>query len=143
MSAKQVVVGSAGMQAVAAAWAERLKAGDVLFLLGELGAGKTTFTQGLARALGVADTVTSPTFTIMTEYPTTHPTIRRLCHIDLYRLTTKQAVADPMVGSAVQGNPDALTVVEWADRLGDTRPVPTHTLHFSLGENDEERMITT
>ena len=69
---------------IAAAFASRLVGGDVVLLYGDLGAGKTTFTKGIARALGVKDVVTSPTFTIVKEY---EGDTLRLFHMDMYRLS--------------------------------------------------------
>ena len=71
--------------------AELIKTGGVLALHGELGAGKTTFVQGLAEALGVTDKVLSPTFVLMRQYQLTN-TNQQLFHIDLYRLDQAQSL---------------------------------------------------
>src|ERR1700734_2035374 len=81
--------GPAATQAVAAAIASTLLPGDVLLLDGDLGAGKTTFTQGMARAMGVDEVVTSPTFALVRGYPTSFGV--ELLHVDVYRL---DALAD-------------------------------------------------
>lgn len=85
-----------------------LRAGDVIVVAGELGAGKTTFTQGLAAGLGVTDAVVSPTFTITREYEGR----LRLVHVDLYRLDRAQEVFDLGLEDIAD---DAVLVVEWGD----------------------------
>ncbi|MDP3986265.1 MAG: tRNA (adenosine(37)-N6)-threonylcarbamoyltransferase complex ATPase subunit type 1 TsaE, partial [Candidatus Veblenbacteria bacterium] len=66
--------------------AGELKGGELLALTGHLGSGKTTFLKGLAKGLGVKDTVTSPTFVLMKVYPAKHKNIRTFVHVDCYRL---------------------------------------------------------
>jgi tRNA threonylcarbamoyladenosine biosynthesis protein TsaE len=85
-----------------------LRAGDVVVVAGELGAGKTTFTQGLAAGLGVTDAVVSPTFTITREYQGR----LRLVHVDLYRLDRAQEVLDLGLEDVAD---DAVLVVEWGE----------------------------
>lgn len=94
--------------AIAARLASMLRGGEVLLLEGDLGAGKTTFVKGLALALGVTDTVTSPTFTLMNTYQGTH---LRLYHFDLYRLG-EEAQAD-MGFEEYYHAPDAVCCIEW------------------------------
>ena len=92
---------------VAEAFAEKLKGGDVVLLSGELGAGKTTFTKGVARFLGVKDVVTSPTFTIVKEYEGEN---LNLFHMDLYRVsgdTIDLGLEDYLERK------DGVTVIEW------------------------------
>ena len=88
--------------------ASLLRAGDVVVVAGELGAGKTTFTQGLAAGLGVTDPVVSPTFTLAREYEGR----LRLVHVDLYRLDRAQEVLDLGLEDVADG---AVLVVEWGD----------------------------
>jgi tRNA threonylcarbamoyladenosine biosynthesis protein TsaE len=85
------------------------RGGEVLWLSGPLGAGKTVFTQGLARGLGIKKTVTSPTFTILKEYSGR----LRLHHFDFYRLETQ--TRDPLAEFEEYLRPDAVCVVEWAE----------------------------
>ena len=92
-----------------------LPLGTVLLLRGDLGAGKTTLTQGIARGLGIADTVSSPTYTLLAEYPGRRG---RLVHADLYRLTDADAVESTGLPDLV-GRTDSLLVVEWPDRWPD------------------------
>jgi len=95
--------------------ARLLRPGQVVALSGELGAGKTTLVQGIAKGLGVADLkqVTSPSYTLVNEYPAEQG---MLIHIDLYRLESPAAIAalglDDYLGRA-----DAFVVIEWAERM--------------------------
>ena len=75
---------------IAERWAKTLRAGNVVAYLGDLGMGKTAFTRGLARGLGCSGRVTSPTFTIVNEYPGRLP----LFHFDMYRLDSSEALFD-------------------------------------------------
>lgn len=88
--------------------------GTIITLTGDLGAGKTTFTKGIAQALGVSKEITSPTFAIMNVYNTAHPTIKRLIHIDTYRLKSTEELAGVGAEDFV-GAPDTLTIIEWPE----------------------------
>ena len=90
--------------------ARSLRPGDVLYLYGELGSGKTVFVQGLCAGLDVKDDVTSPSFVIATEYEGRY----RVTHVDLYRLDGKAAGALPIEEYMLD---KGITVIEWADRL--------------------------
>ena len=97
-----------------AALAARLRAGDVVLVSGELGAGKTTFVRGALHALGVTEPVTSPTFVVGTLYDGAHGP---LAHLDLYRLAGLRdedpGLLDPYFG------PEVITFVEWPERAED------------------------
>src|SRR5437588_3476335 len=97
------------MRDLAAALATLLSGGDVIVLTGDLGAGKTTFVQGAARALGVTDPVVSPTFTLVRRYRGSRPVF----HVDVYRLDRIQEVIDLGVEDLFE--PDGVTFVEWGD----------------------------
>lgn len=99
-------------QAVAASLAAVLRPGDVILLEGDLGAGKTTFTQGLARALGVGEAVTSPTFVLMNIYPTDAGF--DLVHVDVYRLDRLSEVVDLALPEMIEDG--SVVVVEWGER---------------------------
>ena len=90
--------------------------GDLVCLWGDLGAGKTQLAKGIARGLGIGDTVNSPTFILMNEYAGRLP----LFHVDLYRLAD---AADALAGGVIDDRQiDGVTVVEWPDRMGDILP---------------------
>lgn len=111
--------------------ASLLAAGDVVLLFGELGAGKTAFVRGLARGLGAdADSVSSPTFTIVQEYAGDGPT---LYHVDLYRLTALE-VDDLGLDELVSG--DGVVAIEWADRWTGR---PDDAIEVRMREAGEDR----
>jgi tRNA threonylcarbamoyladenosine biosynthesis protein TsaE len=119
----------------AAALAAAAEPGDLLCLWGELGAGKTQFAKGFGAGLGVAGTISSPTFILMSEYQGRLP----LFHVDLYRLADG---ADALAGGLLderQGG--GVTLVEWPERLGDL--LPARRLDVVIeGTGDERRRIT-
>lgn len=98
--------------AFGAALASVARGGDVVLLVGDLGAGKTTLARGYAEGLGIEGPVTSPTFTLVREYPCPPGRgVDRLVHADLYRLGSLEEVAD--VGLDQLAECDAVTLVEW------------------------------
>ncbi|GGF28382.1 tRNA (adenosine(37)-N6)-threonylcarbamoyltransferase complex ATPase subunit type 1 TsaE [Halobacillus andaensis] len=104
-----------------------LQAGDVLTLEGDLGAGKTTFTKGLAKGLGVKRTVNSPTFTIIKEYMGRLP----FYHMDVYRLED----SDEDLGFEEFFNGEGVTVVEWSQFIEDY--LPEERLELTIEYVDE------
>ena len=109
---------AAATQDLAGRLAPLLQPGDVVLIEGELGAGKTTFTQGLARALGVAEAVTSPTFVLMNIYPTAAGF--DLAHVDVYRLDRLSEVVDLALPELLEDG--AVAVVEWGERAAAALP---------------------
>ena len=97
-------------KAVATALASVARPGDLILLAGEMGAGKTVFAQGFAAGLGVLDTVTSPTFTLVHTYDGR----LRVHHADVYRLERLAEVADLALGELLDDD-DAVVLVEWGD----------------------------
>lgn len=121
---------------VARQFAAELKPGDVVCLEGDLGAGKTTFTQGLAAFLGAKRAVTSPTFCLVVE----HPTDRfLLVHMDLYRLHDADDVLT--IGWEDYLARGAVLFVEWPDRAGDLVPATARHVVFTLGADEDSRII--
>lgn len=110
-----------------ARFAPELRAGDVLALSGDLGAGKTRFVKGLARALGSSDAVTSPTFTLVHEYSGGR---LPLYHFDFYRLETAEALRSLDFDEYVFGN--GVSVIEWADKFPASLPSLTRWLRFDI-----------
>ena len=129
---------------VGAALAALLGPADVILLCGDLGAGKTTFTQGLARGLRVAEQVTSPTFTLVRQYPvpgTGKRPIQMLFHADVYRLGHLQEIADLGLGELVEDGGVAL--VEWGDVAEPVLGEGALSVHLAAGEGgDDHRTIT-
>jgi tRNA threonylcarbamoyladenosine biosynthesis protein TsaE len=110
--------------------------GSVLALVGELGAGKTILTKGVADGLGVTSVVNSPTFVLMNE----HPGRLRLYHIDAYRLEAATEAAE--AGLLDERQADGVTVIEWADRLDGWLPADRLELTLAFGGDSERRAIT-
>ena len=94
--------------------ASRLSWGQTLALYGDLGAGKTVFSRGIARGLGVTEPITSPTFTIVQEYRL--PARHYLFHLDMYRIDNEEAALAFGIEDFLFA-PDAITVVEWPERI--------------------------
>lgn len=115
-------------------FSRKLTGGEVIFLNGDLGAGKTTFTRGLLKGLGYEGRVKSPTFTIMEPYELKD---RHLYHYDLYR------IADPSeleyLGLRDQLNGSDILVVEWPDRAGGLLK-PDINISIEIGQNQSRRI---
>lgn len=130
-----LTTGEAETTAAGEAFAARVGAGDVLLLFGDLGAGKTAFVRGLAQGLGaLADAVTSPTFTLVQEYPGR----LTLFHADLYRLAPAE-VADLGLEEI---SADGVLAVEWADRWEDAPAAAWHIRFEHQGETTRAITIT-
>jgi len=127
-----------GTFALAAALADRLRPGSVIALSGDLGLGKTAFVQGLARALGIRRPVTSPTFTLVQEYPL--PDGRLLVHMDLYRLAGEDALLE--IGFQEYLDRGAIVAVEWPERAGGLIPADAFRVLLEPGETPDSRIIT-
>lgn len=115
--------------ALARSLAKELKAGDVLLLIGDLGAGKTCFVQGLAEGLGVpgGTYVRSPSFALINEYRGGR---LDLFHIDFYRLHEDADPADLGLDEYVYGC--GVTAIEWADRFPDVFPPTAKRIEFRI-----------
>jgi tRNA threonylcarbamoyladenosine biosynthesis protein TsaE len=121
---------------VAKQFATTLKSGDVVCLEGDLGAGKTTFTQGLCAALGAKRAVTSPTFCIVSEHPSEAFLV---VHMDLYRLHDENDVLQ--IGWEDYLAQGAVLVVEWSDRAGSLIPSDAKRVRLSYGSDESTRFI--
>lgn len=115
------------MKELASKIARLLKGGEVIELIGDVGAGKTTFVKGLASGLLVEDEVQSPSFTISRVYEARDNL--QLAHYDFYRLTDAGILADEL--SEVVQDPTTITVIEWADIVEGVLPRNRYTLVFT------------
>lgn len=122
-------------KAVAAALAELARPGDLVLLAGDLGAGKTAFTQGFGAALGVAEPITSPTFTLVSQYEGRLP----LNHLDVYRLDQLSEVAD--LGLAEMLDEGGVTLIEWGDAIVPALPADYLEVRFTYGAGDDARHL--
>jgi tRNA threonylcarbamoyladenosine biosynthesis protein TsaE len=117
---------------VGEAIASLLRARDAVMLTGELGAGKTTFAQGVARGLGIEEPVVSPTFTLVKEYSG----ILDLAHVDVYRLDRIQDVVD--LGLEELGGGDDVLLVEWGDTIEELLPESRLRVEITTSTEAEE-----
>ncbi len=110
---------------------KQIKTHTIMALSGELGAGKTHFTKGLAAGLGIKQTVNSPTFVVMKKYPLpkAHGQIKTLIHIDCYRLETSEELTELGWEELIK-DPANLIVVEWAEKIKTILPPETKWIKF-------------
>jgi tRNA threonylcarbamoyladenosine biosynthesis protein TsaE len=123
-------------QALAERLGRLLQPGDVVALMGELGSGKTLFSQGLAQGLEVPETfyITSPTFAIVNEYPGRVP----FYHLDLFRVSVIAEFSELGLEEIIYGR--GAVAIEWAERLGDDLPAERLEVHFTF-EEEMDRSI--
>ena len=127
-------IDAAQTRSLAARLAAVSRPGDLLCLVGDLGAGKTQFAKGFAVGLGITDIVSSPTFVLMGEYQGRLP----MFHLDLYRLDD---AADALAGGLLDERQlEGVTLVEWAERLGPALPVRRIDVVID-GTGDDPRRI--
>lgn len=129
---------AAATERLGEAMGKRLRGGETIELVSDLGGGKTTFVRGLARGFGSTDRVSSPTFTISHEYKAGD---RRLYHFDFYRLNEAGIVADELAEAAHDAK--ASVVVEWGDIVADVLPADRITITIkATAEHDRELTLT-
>lgn len=121
-------------RALAAAIAEVARSGDLIVLQGDLGAGKTHFTQGFARAVGVTEPVTSPTFTLANRYEGDLV----VNHLDAYRVEQLAEAEDLALPELLE---DGVTLIEWGDNILPALPDSRLDIRIFLGEGDDERRL--
>ena len=112
-----------------------LIAGDIIFLNGDLGAGKTTLSKSIGEGLGVQEYITSPTFTLINEYEGRLP----LYHFDLYRLDSYEELEELGVEDYFYGN--GVCLIEWAEKFSEDLPENRLEVWINRGKTDDERYI--
>jgi tRNA threonylcarbamoyladenosine biosynthesis protein TsaE len=123
-----------------------LRGGEIILLSGDLGAGKTAFVKGLAKALSITDIVKSPTFNLMKCYslPKRHAlnAIRHLCHIDAYRLTNAADLLD-IGAEEYLGQPNVITAIEWPEQVKNIEKLSGKIIKIKIfhGKSENERTI--
>src|SRR3989339_738457 len=110
----------------------------VVALKGDLGAGKTTFTQELAKQLGITDAVQSPTYVLMKSYPINFNGFTKLIHIDAYRLEKPEEFS-ALQPETFLHNPENLVVIEWPERVEGVLPTRDLLINFTHTDSEEER----
>lgn len=111
--------------------------GSVISLVGDLGAGKTTFTKGVARGLGIMDNVTSPTFTILNEYSGEE---KRLYHFDFYRIEDESELVELGFEDYFPST-DGLTIVEWVEKAPSVLPKQYYQVTFEKIDDDKRKIV--
>jgi tRNA threonylcarbamoyladenosine biosynthesis protein TsaE len=123
-------------QEVASKIAALAEQGDLVLLVGELGAGKTTFVQGFGQAMGVVEPITSPTFTLAREYDGQRLTMH---HLDVFRLEHLDEVLDLALPELLDG--PSVTLIEWGDAIIPALPSEYLEVRLEYGGDDDERVI--
>ena len=118
-------------------FAESLEKGSIIALMGPLGAGKTTLSKAIAKGLGVTETITSPTFTIVQEYESGR---LPLYHFDVYRVHDEEELFE--MGFEEYLHKGGVCLIEWADLIEDMLPSKTIRIYIDYGENENERVLT-
>lgn len=119
-----------------------LAPGDIILLDGDLGAGKTHFVKGLALGLDIRSDVSSPTFTILNNYPKTSagaPNIRQLNHFDVYRVNDEDEILDLGFEEMIYG--EDISVIEWSSLIPGILPDEFLKVEIRTGSEPEERII--
>lgn len=116
--------------------AERLNGGEVIALFGEMGAGKTALTRGIARGLGVSGGVSSPTFALVHEYRGRLP----VYHFDMYRIGSWDDLYS--TGFFDYLDSGGVLIVEWSENIENALPENAVRLHLRRGETDSQRILT-
>jgi len=114
----------------------RLRGGEVIELVSDLGGGKTTFVRGLTRGFGSSDRVASPSFTLSREYAAGS---RRIHHFDFYRLPDAGIMRSEL--AELIGDPERVVVIEWADVVRDVLPLERLSIKLAY-QDDESRQVT-
>lgn len=121
--------------------AGQLKPGDVVALYGDLGAGKTTFVQGILQGLGISDNATSPSFVIINEYQVKEKNYS-VYHLDLYRLEDISEIEDLGIDDIMKNG--SILIIEWAEKMKELLPKDCVKIYFEItGENEREIRIET
>ncbi|MDO4781114.1 MAG: tRNA (adenosine(37)-N6)-threonylcarbamoyltransferase complex ATPase subunit type 1 TsaE [Candidatus Saccharibacteria bacterium] len=134
-----IIASDEQMRQLGQALGRATRGGEVLELLGDVGAGKTTLTKGLAAGLGIAEPVQSPTFTISRVYQS--PRGLTLAHYDFYRLQEAGIMADEI--NEVMMQDDTVTVIEWAGAVNDTLPADRLSVTIRAVSETEREVVMT
>ncbi len=141
MSEKRTTTSAEETIALARAFADRLRRGDVVTLFGDLGSGKTQFVKGVCQAFKTRTVATSPSFVILNRYDgmDEHKNEILLYHFDLYRVKSLAEIYDIGYEEFLQN--DGICLIEWAEMLGELLPKQRYDVRFSLGTGENERSI--
>jgi tRNA threonylcarbamoyladenosine biosynthesis protein TsaE len=117
-------------------FAARLRPGDVVAILGDLGTGKTRFVMGVCEALGARGHVASPTFTLINEYPASFGSV---VHIDMYRIGSRRELRE--LGIEEYFDDRHVCLIEWAETVRDLLPPDYYQVEIAHGADEQERTV--
>ena len=121
-------------------FAKNLLGGEIFFLSGHLGGGKTVFVKGLAKGLKIKETITSPTFTLCQQYSITKKIFGKLIHLDLYRLNKRNEILN--LGLEEFFNSRNIVCIEWSERLGKFFPgIKAIEVEFIYNKESERTLV--
>lgn len=121
---------------IAFSFAKTLKGNEIILLNGDLGAGKTTFTKSLAKALGIVEHITSPTFTLVNEY---YSGKFPLFHFDMYRLEDESEAVE--IGLDDYFNKQAVSIIEWPERIKNLIPKDHITINIEKIDDNSRKFV--
>ncbi|MFA4941896.1 MAG: tRNA (adenosine(37)-N6)-threonylcarbamoyltransferase complex ATPase subunit type 1 TsaE [Patescibacteria group bacterium] len=117
----------------------KLKSGEIIGLVGNLGAGKTILAKGVAFGLGIKKNVNSPTFTVMKVYPAKKGEIKTFIHIDAYRLSSEKDLI-ALGAEEYFNDPSAVILIEWADKVKKILPQRTNYINIKILEDNKREI---
>jgi tRNA threonylcarbamoyladenosine biosynthesis protein TsaE len=143
MANKYISKGEQETEKIASKLAKEMKGGEVIALTGNLGAGKTVFVRGLAKAFAIKRPITSPSFVLMKIYRIKNRKfgIKNFLHIDAYRLKNEKDLINIGILDWLNKK-DTITVIEWADRIKNILPKETVKIKINFGKKENERIIS-
>ncbi len=116
-------------------FSKKLNGGEIIGLVGDLGAGKTVFAKGIAAGLGIKKNISSPTFVLMKIYPVKkNQQIKFLIHIDAYRIKKRQDII-AIGADEYFNNSETITIIEWADKIKNILPKKTKFIKIKINGN--------
>jgi tRNA threonylcarbamoyladenosine biosynthesis protein TsaE len=127
---------------IAKEMAGRFRGGEVIALTGDLGAGKTIFTKGLAQGLGYKKIITSPTFVLMKVYQPDNPVVTNFVHVDCYRIDSSEDLYGIGFNDYL-GRADTVVAIEWAEKVKDVlgKKLNLTKVNIKTGRKETERYI--
>jgi tRNA threonylcarbamoyladenosine biosynthesis protein TsaE len=129
----------ASTQKLGQEFAESLNGGSVIALHGNLGSGKTTFVQGLAKGLGIEKNIISPTFIIMRTYDVDIKNVKKFYHVDLYRIESEHDVEGLGLLELIN-DPENIIVIEWPDKIEHLLPEKRIDIYFEYLQDDKRKV---
>ena len=144
---KQVSLSTAQTKQIASKLAKDIlkqlpaKQAQIFALQGDLGSGKTTFTQGLAKGLGIKEKITSPTFIVMRKYAIKHKHFKNFYHFDCYRLEKPEEILE-LGFEEIINNPQNIVAIEWPKKIKSHLPENIIMVKFKVGHNNKREICS-